>query len=269
MLPVSFLAAAAAFLSAQTAAPNATGISFGHMHLYVADAPATEKVLTDVLSGTVVNFGTLKAIKTPGAYIVVGSRAKSDGGSKGSAIDHIGYSVKNYADTIAKAKAAGLAVQELGREGAGQSFVTLPGDVILELAEDANIAAPAVFTHYHMMATDQDGLREWYLKTFGATVGERRKGLKGAMIPGGIVDFLANGGKGKAPAPLAPSKGRTLDHVGFEVKDLKSFIEKLKADGIKMDRDYEDLSGKIGLKIAFITDPNGGYIELTEGLNKQ
>jgi hypothetical protein len=53
------------------------------------------------------------------------------------------------------------------------------------------------------------------------------------------------------------------------VKDLKAFTDKLKADGVKMDRDYEDMSSKIGLKIAFITDPNGAYIELTEGLNKQ
>jgi catechol 2,3-dioxygenase-like lactoylglutathione lyase family enzyme len=234
--------------------------------------------LVDVLSGTPVKFGTLNAIKTPGVYFVVSSRAKSDGGSKGSAADHIGFSVKNYAESVAKAKAAGLAVQELGREGAGQSFVTLPGDVILELAEDANISAPAVFTHYHLSAPDANATREWYIKTFGGVEGERRKGNKGALIPGGIVDILpagGRGGKGKdgapapAPAALAGTKGRTLDHIGFEVKDLKAFTDKLKADGVKMDRDYEDMSSKIGLKIAFITDPNGAYIELTEGLNKQ
>jgi uncharacterized membrane protein YqhA len=49
ILPISLLAAAAAFLlPAQTNAPNASGVAFGHIHLYVADVAATEKVLVDV-----------------------------------------------------------------------------------------------------------------------------------------------------------------------------------------------------------------------------
>jgi len=58
-----------------------------------------------------------------------------------------------------------------------------------------------------------------------------------------------------------------LDHIGFEVKDLKSFTDHLAADGIKLDVPLTDATSKMGLKIAFITDPFGTYIELTEGLN--
>ena len=58
-----------------------------------------------------------------------------------------------------------------------------------------------------------------------------------------------------------------LDHIGFEVKDLKAFTERLVTGGQKLDVAYTDASAKLGLKIAFITDPNGTYIELTEGLN--
>jgi len=50
LLPVALLAAAAAFLlPAQTAAPNAAGVSFGHIHLYPADAAAMKKLLVDLL----------------------------------------------------------------------------------------------------------------------------------------------------------------------------------------------------------------------------
>jgi catechol 2,3-dioxygenase-like lactoylglutathione lyase family enzyme len=66
---------------------------------------------------------------------------------------------------------------------------------------------------------------------------------------------------------LAGSKGRVLDHIGFEVKDLKAFTERLAADGQKLDVPLTDATARMGLKIAFITDPNGTYIELTEGLN--
>jgi catechol 2,3-dioxygenase-like lactoylglutathione lyase family enzyme len=268
IVPVSLLAAAAAFLSGQTAKPNAAGVSFGHVHLYTADAPATEKVLIDLLGGTPTDFGSLKAIKTPGVYWVVSARAKSDGGSKGSSIDHIGVNVKSFAEVKAKAMAAGLPFQELTPNV--QAFITLPGDVILEIQEDTTITAPSTFSHYHLSATDSNGVREWYIKTFGGVEGERRKGNKGAIIPGGIVDILAAGGRGgKAAAPPAPSKGRALDHIGFEVENLKAFTDKLVADGVKMDMGYNDMTSKIGLKIAFITDPNGASIELTEGFNKK
>jgi catechol 2,3-dioxygenase-like lactoylglutathione lyase family enzyme len=269
LVPVALLAAAAAFLlPAQTAAPNATGVSFGHIHLMTADADAMKKVLVDLLGGTPETIGALNTVKTPGVFFIINANAKASGGSKGSAVDHIGFSVKSFADTKAKAMAAGLPFQEVTPNV--QAFVTLPGDVILEIQEDTNLTTPAAFSHYHMNATDTNATREWYIKTFGGVEGERRKGLKGAMIPGGIVDFLAYGGAGKGgkapPAPLAPTKGRVLDHIGFEVKGLKAFSDKLQADGIMFDRPYTEAKAKIGVDLAFITDPNGASVELTEGL---
>ena len=94
-------------------------------------------------------------------------------------------------------------------------------------------------------------------------------------LPGGIVDFLGVGGRGgknkdgSTPAPPAGTKGRYLDHIGFEVKDLDAFAKKLEADGVKFDMAPRDMTKQFGLKIAFITDPFGTYIELTEGLSKQ
>jgi extradiol dioxygenase family protein len=53
------------------------------------------------------------------------------------------------------------------------------------------------------------------------------------------------------------------------VKDLDAFAKKLEADGVKFDMAPRDMTKQFGLKIAFITDPFGTYIELTEGLSKQ
>ena len=60
----------------------------------------------------------------------------------------------------------------------------------------------------------------------------------------------------------APTKGRILDHIGFDVKDLKAFIKTLEANNIKLDRPYS--VNDIGIRIAFITDPWGAYIEINE-----
>ena len=61
------------------------------------------------------------------------------------------------------------------------------------------------------------------------------------------------------------SKGRGIDHIGFEVKNLDAFVKNLEAQGVKMDAAVRQLPGT-DLKIAFLTDPYGTYIELTEGL---
>jgi catechol 2,3-dioxygenase-like lactoylglutathione lyase family enzyme len=270
LVPLSLLAAAAAFLlPAQTNAPNASGVSFGHIHLMVPDVGATEKLLVDILGGTPMQIGALRTVKTPGVFFILGQRA--DGaGTDGSAVNHVGFYVKSYADVKAKAEAAGLAIRELTPNV--QAFITFPGGVLVEVQEDANTQVTAAFSHYHLSAPDPLAARDWYLKTFGAAEAERRKGAKGAGLTGGTIDFLAYGGAGKGKAPatpppaLAATKGRTLDHIGFEVKDLKAFAARLEAEGIKLDVPYREGKAKIGVDLAFITDPNGTYIELTEGL---
>ena len=273
------VAAGVALLVAQTAAPNAAGISMGHIHLVVADPAAMQKTWVDVMGGTPATASPLTMVKLRNVFIIMTTAANAAGreGTDGSVVNHVGFSVKSYAATKAKAEKAGLAVREL--TAGQQAFVTFPGNVTVEIQEDTAIAGESEFSHFHLSVPDQNAAREWYIKTFGGEEGQRRKGLKGAKIPGGFVDFLGAGGiggkgKGKAdaapatpPPALAGSKGRVLDHIGFEVKDLKAFTEHLVSDGQKMDMNYNDLTGKIGLKIAFITDPNGTYIELTEGLN--
>jgi catechol 2,3-dioxygenase-like lactoylglutathione lyase family enzyme len=62
-----------------------------------------------------------------------------------------------------------------------------------------------------------------------------------------------------------PSKGRSIDHIGFEVKNLQAFCDKLNTEGVTFDSPYREVP-QIGLKIAFVLDPAGTRIELTEGL---
>ena len=116
-------------------------------------------------------------------------------------------------------------------------------------------------------------VRDWYVKTFGGTPGTRRGTMPtanfpaAATFPGGEVDVLAQGGGGgrggrgggapaaaPAAAAQAPTKGRAIDHIGFEVKNLEEFCKKLQAQGITFETPYRDLTAQLGLKIAFIAD---------------
>jgi uncharacterized glyoxalase superfamily protein PhnB len=80
-----------------------------------------------------------------------------------------------------------------------------------------------------------------------------------ADLPGVQIRF------NKVDKALIPTKGRILDHIGFDVVDLQGFIKKLEADGIKLDRPYT--KNAFGGALAFITDPWGTYIELNERPN--
>ena len=257
LLAVSIATVFAPLSFGQLAPPNDAGVSMGHIHLTVADPDAQMKVWTDVLGATVTKDGPLNLIKLPGIFIVVTKSTTATEGSDGSTANHIGFLVKDYAALKAKLAAANIATV-FDLEKNKQIMVTFPDKIRVEFNEDASISAPVVFHHIHLMTGDPAALQTWYVKTFGAEASTRRN-LPAAKIPGGEVDFL------KAKDAPAPTKGRTLDHIGFEIKDLEAFCKKLDADGIKFDMPFRDVPS-IGLKIAFIIDPVGTRIELTQGL---
>jgi len=66
--------------------------------------------------------------------------------------------------------------------------------------------------------------------------------------------------------PQAPTKGRSVDHIGFEVKNIDQFVKTLEAAGIHTEAAIRTSANASKLRIAYITDPWGTYIELTEGL---
>src|SRR5580692_6624560 len=105
-----FVAAAmAASLPAQTASPNASGISIGHIHLIVGDPDAQRKLFVDTLGGEVKHAGPLEMWKFPGALIVIQkARTAPADGSDGSTVNHFGFLVKSYPEIKAKLAAAGI-----------------------------------------------------------------------------------------------------------------------------------------------------------------
>lgn len=254
------LAAPSAPVSADLAAPNTAGVTFGHIHLVVEDADAETRAFEQVLGARAIAASALKPLELPGIFVLV-TKARTPGprsGTMGSAVHHIGFLVKDYAAIKAKAQAAGLPVQELTPDQ--QAFITFPDDVTVEVLQDETLETPVAFHHVHLSVPHPDAARDWYGAELGGQAGSRRN-LPASKIPGGEVDFLP------AKTAQAPTKGRALDHIGFEVADLKAVLEKLRADGVQIDVDYIDATDRVGLKVAFITDPNGVYIELTEGLD--
>jgi catechol 2,3-dioxygenase-like lactoylglutathione lyase family enzyme len=253
-------AASAASLFAQLPAPNDSGVSMGHIHMMVADPEAHKKLWVGVLGAEVTRAGSLEMWKMPGVFLMVGkARTPPADGTEGSTVNHFGVVVPSYPAIKAKMTELGL---EFVMDNATnrQIIVRFPDKVAVEFSEDTTLKVPMAMHHIHISTPNEEKLRDWYVKTFGAKPGMRRN-FQAAFIPGGEVDFR------KAAKPDAPTKGRSLDHIGFEVKNLEAFCKKLEADGVKLEMPFRDVP-QIGLKIAFLVDPEGTRIELTEGLNK-
>jgi catechol 2,3-dioxygenase-like lactoylglutathione lyase family enzyme len=141
-----------------------------------------------------------------------------------------------------------------------QFFALFPGDVRVEFTGDESLEAPIKHHHIHFATHQLDETREWYAKTFGGVLGMRGK-FKSADIPGANLSF------NPAAKPSLPTKGRVLDHIGFELRDIKAFCAGLEKTGVKLDMPPTPRPD-LGLTIAFLTDPWGTRVELTEGLAK-
>jgi catechol 2,3-dioxygenase-like lactoylglutathione lyase family enzyme len=238
----------------QLPAPNATGVSAGHMHLMVRDPAAHKKVWVDVFGAQVVSSGSLELLKLPGVFLVL-EKAEPSAGSVGSTLDHFAFRVRDLAGTSARLKAAGI---PLTRDDSLEIVAMFPDDLKVEFYPAPRLAAPIEHFHAHFYAADVDGLRAWYAKHFGAAM-PTATNANAMGVPGMSLSFR------KTDAAQAATKGRSLDHIGFEVKDLEAFCKRLAAEGVTFESPFRVTPGT-GLKTAVLIDPAGTRIELTEGL---
>jgi len=112
-------------------------------------------------------------------------------------------------------------------------------------------------------------MQQWYMKALDATLRPGQTDFFiGADLPG--VGYMLNffRWEGDQSVTHVGTTGRVYDHVGFEVKNLEAFCRKLEAKGIKLSVPYRKLPTLNNIGSAFITDPWGTSIELTEGLDK-
>jgi catechol 2,3-dioxygenase-like lactoylglutathione lyase family enzyme len=258
---VSGLTAGAAW--AQPYAPNEAGVTNGHWHVNSRDAEANKKIFV-AMGGVAGEPGALQRVTFPGVMIILnlnpaaGAATPPTGGTVGSAVNHIGFTVPNVQEAFARWKAAGVPVEPGANGRLDQGWVITADGLKIEIQEDRNQTVPIRSNHVHFFQPEADFAESqaWYVKLFGAKAGVRNN-LPVADVPGAQLRW------NKADAAQAPTKGRVLDHIGFDVADLKAFIAKLEAAGVKLDRPYAK-NEQSGVALAFITDPWGAYIELNE-----
>ncbi|MCB9384499.1 MAG: VOC family protein [Bryobacterales bacterium] len=260
--------------SAQLPPPSAGRIVMGHHHFNVSDVEAQKHFWVDLLGAEAISLGKMTVIKVPNGLIALTPKAPT-GGSRGTTINHVGFQVPDVKATVAKLKAAGVPIVTKQEVAGGRAtddvfytqtqdtflaFVLAPDDIKVELMQNPKVDGPIVNHHTHFAAPDVPAMQKWYADMFGAKPMVRGQ-FQAADLPGVNLTFSpAVGGE-------VGTKGRAIDHTGFEVRGLEQFCKELEAKGVKFDIPFREVPA-LGLKIAFLTDPWGTYLELTEGLDK-
>lgn len=265
----------------QLAAPNQKGVTMGQLYYSVRNVEANQTFWV-TLGAVALRTGPEQAVLKFQGLLIFLNKGEPSGNTEGSVLNHVGFQVSNLQQIMDKVRATGYktAPATFGSKAVGNVFS--PEGERIELLEDRSenvqitfddarvingkaggpqMAVPILLHHIHFYVPEKSvgEIKAWYIKTFGA-VSCKRWHYEAVDLPGININISGN------PESLAPTKGRMLDHIGFEVKNLKAFYKKLQASGVKFDQPYAKQPS--GLATAYLTDPWGNYIILTEGLSR-
>jgi catechol 2,3-dioxygenase-like lactoylglutathione lyase family enzyme len=277
---------------AQLAAPNAAGVSMGHLHYVVRDVEANRKFWIN-FGATPMKIGSREALKLPEVFIFL-DRGESSGGTEGSVVNHVAFRLPDIPKALARFRSLGVRVLPQN-PGSPIGNILTPEDERIELFHDGTenvpfhldggrrdavaerlsrrLATPVSTHHFHLYLPKGQSreAKAWYVQTFGAVPGTRRGSLPtdgtpqtvylAADLPGMNINFL------DVDEQAVPTKGRMLDHLGFEVRNLEAFTRKLAASGAKLVQPYRKTPAD-PIATALLVDPWGTSIELTEGLSR-
>jgi catechol 2,3-dioxygenase-like lactoylglutathione lyase family enzyme len=285
----SFVSTALAILALVTLAPstaraqilvgNEGPVVYGHHHLNTTNMEAQKKFYVDTLGGKLVKLGQnqQEIIEFPNVLMFFRPMQAPTGGTIGTTVNHIGFSAPDLRPLVAKIKANGFKMITTESVAANVkvtddiaaaspttniAYALGPEDTKVEFVEVKTQTAPIQLHHVHFFGQQNAEMQAWYTKTFGAKPRPANPAQAFVVddLPGVALNFSPS------PTPTVGTTGRALDHIGFEVKNLEAFTKKLEADGIKLDRPYTKVPA-LGIAIAFIKDPWGTNIEMTEGLD--
>jgi catechol 2,3-dioxygenase-like lactoylglutathione lyase family enzyme len=242
---------------AQPAPFNEAGVTMGHWHIVSKDVEANKKLFLG-MGGKLFMPGGNPLMMFPGVYINLNlGTEKGEGGTQGSVVNHVGFIVNNVQEQVARWKAAGVTVLPGNNNRLDQAYVETPDGVRIEILEDKTQSVPIRHEHVHFFLPEGEVAKAvaWYAATFAGKAGTRNNAPV-VELPGAQLRF------NKADKAQAPTRGRILDHIGFDVKDHAAFMKRLDDAGIKVDEPAR--KSPAGSTIAYLTDPWGTRIEIIE-----
>jgi catechol 2,3-dioxygenase-like lactoylglutathione lyase family enzyme len=178
--------------------------------------------------------------------------------SDGAAIDHVALSFSDLDAQMQVLAGSGGRVTAPVSEVAGlyrSGFIEDPWGAKIEVVDDPETIG---FHHVHVQVPDPARTRAWYVEMLGGTAGK----LKGRLDGVKCADVWLLTQQGTAE----PSRGHTVDHIGWRLPDLLTAAATLKARGVTFTT--EPQPGPAGdhapVLLSFAEDPWGVKFELLQ-----
>ena len=209
IVPMVFAFVAAAPASAQVITADGP-VVYGHHHFNTTDMAAQKRFFVDTLGGKAATIGTnnTEVIEFPNVFLFFRPMQKPTGGTIGSTVNHVGFSVPDLKPVVAKLKANGYkmitsesvaSTVKITDDIAAASpttniaFTLGPEDIKVELVEVKTQTAPIQLHHVHFFGEQRDEMQAWYAKVFGATVNaaEPEPGFRDGPVAGSHLELLA------------------------------------------------------------------------------
>lgn len=221
-----------------------------HIHLTTPDTKAAAEWYAKHFGGTVTKSGPFDAVLFDGKLVKF--REGEARGTRGCAVDHFAFAVKDLEAKMEELRDAGVRVGHRTPRGVGSAILTDPWGTRVELIQRDDYEG---FDHVHLFADDPDETLAWYAAAFGGEV-ENYQGIEHIKgVKYGDIWILAQRGK------VTPrgTKGRSIDHLGWTMDDFEGTVERLKAVDTPFPVEPRESEGHM---MAFIESPQGVKIEL-------
>ncbi len=206
--------------------------SFTHVHLRTPDPAAAAEWYHTLVGGELRpaagGMGSVGQIHGSISTMLDDAGAQP---SSGSVIDHFGFAVADVPGMVEKARIMGAQVVAEPHPGVTANSIAMiqdPWGTKVELLEDPDYTG---IQHVHMVTEGVEVLRDWMLEVFGGDYDpERGGGRFHAIRYDGIWVYLTEAQEGSTVSTV-PSRGRSLDHMGFAVTDMDAIVAKIEASG--------------------------------------
>jgi len=192
------------------------------------------------------------------------------GGSQGTGVDHIGFSVTDLPAKMAELEAVGVRGSgvRLQRNDDGSTWRDVPGlfkiafifdpwGTRIELVEDPETLG---FHHVHLSAADPDATLAWYRDVMGGAPASLKGRLDGLRF--GDVWFLVSGYGEGVPGSTVE---RAIDHIAFVVDDLDSAAADFRRQDVRFEQEPAvPEGGRTTAERAFLAGPDNVRVAVVE-----
>lgn len=235
---------------------------YDHVHLTATNAREAVNWYSKHFGGTPGSFnrGDADVVEYPtdrvfyGDLSIIFFEREPTGGSVGTGVDHIGFSMANVEEVAMNVLADGG--QQVGDfvefKGMKIAFVLDPWGTKIELIDDPDTRG---LHHIHLFSPQPQDTLAWYQDIFGGEI-VQWNGVLPAINYSNVWLMAA-----QTTENIAPTQGRAMDHLGWASSSLDEFGQNLMLNDVEFSMEPRSFRG---IRISFIEGPDGVRIEVVE-----